>query len=232
MNDNISYLRYRFPRDVISYAVWVYYRLAVSLRDVEDLLAERGVVVTYETIRHWCLHFGRQYARKLRTREGQLGDTWFLDEVTITTIQGERCYVWRAVDQDHNVIDILVQRHKDKRAALRFFRKMLKRQGMVPRRMVTDKLRSYTAAKRELLPSVVHCRDRYTNNRAEASHQPLRQRERRMRRFKSPGQAQRFLSIHARIHNLFCVGRHLWRAGQYRAVRSRAFATWAQVTCT
>lgn len=229
MNEHINYRRYRFPRQIISYVVWVYHRFAISLRDVEDLLAERGVVVTYETIRHWCLHFGRQYARKLRTREGQLGDTWFLDEVTITTVQGGRCYVWRAVDQDHNVIDILVQRHKDKRAVLWFFRKMLKRQGMAPRRLVTDKLR-YAAAKRELLPSVVHCQNRYANNRAEASHQSLRQREQRMRRFKSPGQAQRFLSVHARISNLFTVGRHLWRASRYRAVRSRTFASCAQVT--
>jgi putative transposase len=157
MNEAISYRRYRFPRQIISYAVWAYYRFAVSFRDVEDLLAERGVVVTYETIRHWCLHFGRHYARKLRNREGQLGDTWFLDEVTITSVHRERYDVWRAVDQDYNVIDILVQRHKDKRASLRFARKMLKHQGMVPRRMVTDKLRSYTAAKRDLLPSVVHC---------------------------------------------------------------------------
>lgn len=144
------------------------------------MLAERGVVVTYETIRHWCLHFGCHYSRKLKHREGRQGDTWFLDEATITTVQGERCYVWRAVDQDHNVVDILVQKHKDMRTVLRFFRKMLKRQGMAPQCMMTDKLRSYAAAKRELLSTVVQCQDRYANNRAEASHQPLRQRERRM----------------------------------------------------
>lgn len=231
MNEPINYLRYRYPHDVIAYAVWVYYRFALSLRDVEDLLAERGITVTYETIRHWCAHLGQLYSRRLKRREGRLGDTWFLDEATVTTFQGERCYVWRAVDQDHNVIDILVQKHKDKRAALRFFRKMLKRQGGSPRRMVTDRLRSYAAARREILPTVKHCQDRYANNRAEASHQSLRLREQRMRRFKSPGQAQQFLSIHSCVYNLFCGARHLWRAGQYRKVRSRALSLWSEVTC-
>jgi putative transposase len=211
--------------------VWLYHRFCLSFRDVEDLLAERGVIVSYEAIRQWCKKFGPSYANTLRKRAGRLGDTWLLDEVNIVTIQGGRHYLWRAIDQDSNVIDILVQKRKDKRVAKRFFRKILKRQGQSPRRMVTDKLRSYGAAKREVMPSVVHCRDRYANNRAEASHQHARQHERRTRRFKSPGQAQRFLSVESQVHNLFRVGRHLMRAAHYRLIRTRSFATWNGATC-
>ena len=155
-----------------------------SFRDVEDLLAERGITVSYEAIRSWCRKFGPAYARTLRRRQGRLGDTWHVDEVFIT-IRGERHYLWRAVDQDGDVLDILVTRHRDKRAAKRFFRKLLKGQGSVPRRLVTDKLRSYGAARRTVMPSVVHSTKQYENNRAEVSHQPTRQRERQMRKFKS-----------------------------------------------
>jgi len=140
-----SYHGYRFPPEIISHAVWLYYRFCLSFRDVEDLLAERGVIVSYETIRQWCRKFGAEYARKLKRREGRLGDTWHLDELFVT-IQGQRQYLWRAVDQDGDVIDILVQPRRDRRAAKRFFRKLLKGQGGEPRRLVTDKLRSYSAA--------------------------------------------------------------------------------------
>ena len=149
------YHGYRFPSEIISHAVWLYYRFALSFRDVEDLLAQRGITVTYETIRQWCLTFGRDYARMLRRRRGQQGDTWHLDELFVT-LNGRQQYLWRAVDEDGDVLDILVQSRRNRRAALRFFRKLLKRQGGVPRHLITDKLRSYPAACRTVMPSVVH----------------------------------------------------------------------------
>ena len=170
------YHGHRFPPEIISHTVWLYYRFGLSLRDVEDLLAKRGIVVSYETIRRWCGKFGPDYARRLRQRQGRLGDTWFLDEVFVT-IKGERQYLWRAVDQDGDVIDILVQSRRNRRAAARFFRKLLKNQGKLPFRLVTDKLKSYSAAIRTIMPSVNHDTERYANNRAEVSHQPTRQRD-------------------------------------------------------
>jgi putative transposase len=187
-------------------------------------------MVTYETIRLWCLKFGPKYARTLKRRQGRLGDTWHLDELFLT-IRGRRQYLWRAVDQDGDVIDILLQPHRDQRAAARFFRRLLKGQGSVPRKMVTDKLRSYAAAHRTIMPSVGHDTSQYANNRAEVSHEPTRQRERGMRRFKSMAQAQRFLSVHGITQNLFRVGRHLLRATNYRMLRARAFVVWNAVTC-
>ena len=225
-----SYRGYRFPREIISHAVWLYHRFGLSFRDVEDLLAERGVTVTYEAIRLWCRTFGLDYARRLRRRRGRMGDTWYLDEVFVK-IQGRLQYLWRAVDEDGDTIDMLVQSRRNRQAALRFFRKLLKGQGCVPRRLITDKLRSYPAACRTVMPSVVHCTDHYANNRAEVSHQPTRQRERQMRRFKSAAQAQRFLSVHGPIQNLFRVGRHLLRAVHHRLLRTRAFGVWREVTC-
>jgi putative transposase len=225
-----GYRGHRFPPEIISHAVWLYYRFCLSFRDVEDLLAERGVIVSYETIRQWSRKFGAAYARKLKRREGRLGDTWHLDELFVT-IQGKRQYLWRAVDQDGDVIDILVQPRRDRRAAERFFRKLLKGQGSEPRRLVTDKLRSYSAAHRTIMPSVIHDTSRYANNRAEVSHQPTRQRERQMRRFKSAAQAQRFLSVHGVILNLFRVGRHLLRPANHRTLRERSFLVWSEETC-
>ena len=170
-NESPSYHGYRFPSEIISDAVWLYHRFGLSFRDTEDLLAQRNVTVTYETIRRWCRTFGPQYARALRRRRGQMGDTWYLDELFVT-IQGRRQYLWRAVDEDGDVIDILVQSRRNRRAAERFFRKLLKSQGREPRRLITDKLRSYSAALRTVMPSVVHCTGQYANNRAEVSHQP------------------------------------------------------------
>ena len=149
-----SYYRYRFPPPIISYAVWLYHRFCLSFRDAEDLLVQRGITVSYETIRQWCLTFGPEYARTLRHRRSRLGDTWYVDELFVT-IQGRRQYLWRAVDQDGDVIDILVQSRRNWRAAKRFFRKLLKGQGCAPRRLITDKLRSYSAAHRAVMPSVV-----------------------------------------------------------------------------
>ena len=223
------YRGYRFPPEIISHSVWLYHRFSLSFRDVEDLLAERGIVVTYETIRQWCRKFGPEYARRLKRRQGRLGDVWHLDEVFVT-IRGERHYLWRAVDQDGDVIDILVQRHRNARAAKRFFRKLLKGQGSLPWRLVTDRLRSYSAAHRNVMPSVAHDTSRYANNRAEISHQPTRQRERHMRGFKSAGQAQQFLSVHGVIQNCFRLGRHRLRAESYRQLRARSLKDWSAVT--
>ena len=192
-------------------------------------MSQRSITVTYETIRHWCLTFGAAYARTLRHRRGQQGDTRHLDELFVT-LNGRLQYLWRAVDEDGDVLDILVQSRRNRRAAVRFFRKFLKRQGCVPRRLVTDKLRSYPAACRTVMPSVVHCTDQYANNRAEVSHQQTRQRERQMRRFKSSAHLQRFASIHGVVLNLFRVGRHLLRSAHHRLLRSRAFVEWEAVT--
>jgi len=224
------YSGYRYPVEIIIHAVWLYFRFTLSYRDVEEILAARGIVVSYEAVRQWCLKFGQQYANKLRRRRGNLGDTWFLDEVFIN-INGVRHYLWRAVDQDGDVLDILVQKHRDKHAAKRFFRKLLKGMHYSPRVIVTDKLRSYGAAKREIMPGVVHRQGKWENNRAEISHQPTRQQERQMRRFKSPCHAQRFLSAHGPINNLFRVGRHHLKAEHYRLFRDRAFDVWSEVTC-
>ncbi len=225
-----SYQRHRFPSEIISHAIWLYHRFCLSFREVEELLAERGITVTYETIRQWCQKFGSAYARKLKKRQGRLGDTWYLDEVFIT-IQGEQQYLWRAVDQDGDTIDILVQRRRNQRAAERFFRRILKGQGGEPRWLVTDKLRSYDAAHRTVMPTVSHINHVYANNRAEVSHQPTRQQEYHMRGFSSATHAQRFLTLHGLTQNLFRLGRHLMQAVNYRLLRTQAFQVWQEAVC-
>jgi len=227
---NNPYSRHRFPSEVISHAAYLYHRFTLSFRDIEELLAVRGIQTSYESIRRWCLKFPREYTKTLYKRQGRLGDIWYLDEVFIS-IGGKRQYLWRAVDQDGDVIDILVQSRRNKGAALRFFRKLFKGQASMPWKIITDKLRSYQAALREITPSLSHITDQYENNRAEVSHQPTRQQERQMRRFKSLGQAQRFLSFHGLVNNLFRQQRHLLSAGNYRVLRGRAFVTWTQATC-
>ncbi len=225
-----NYKRHRFPPEIIGHAVWLYFRFALSYRDVEELLAERGVPLTYETVRQWCQKFGQGYANTLRRRT-QTGDKWHLDEVFIV-INGATHYLWRAVDQDGNVLDILVQSRRNKRAAKKFFRKLLKGLEYVPRVVITDKLASYDAARREVLPSVEHRRHKGLNNRAENSHQPTRERERRMRRFKSPGHAQRFLAAYGPISSFFRPRRHRLTARDYCQTRDQSFATWRAVTFT
>lgn len=205
-------------------------RFGCTMCDVELLLAERGVVVSYETIRRWCKKFGQSFANCLRRRRPRPGDKWHLDEVFIR-IQGIQRYLWRAVDQHGVVLDILVQERRDAKAAKRFFRCLLKGVDYAPRVIMTDKLRSYGVAKRHLLPDVEHRQSRYLNNRAENSHRPTRQRERQMQRFKSPEQAQHFLSAHAFIHGHFHPRRHLLAADAYRTIRSDAFDLWQQETC-
>ena len=222
--------RHRFPAEIISHTVWLYHVFSLSLRDVELLLAERSVVVSYETIRRWCRKFGQSFANGLRRRRPQPGDKWHLDEVFIR-IHGVQHYLWRAVDQDGVVLDILVQDRRDANAAKRFFRRLLKGLQYLPRVIVTDKLRSYGVAQSHLLPGVEHRQSRYLNNRAENSHRPTRRRERQMQRFKSPDQAQHFLSAHAFIHGHFHPRRHRMAAATYRTIRSEAFNAWQQETC-
>ena len=221
---------HRFPREIIVHAVWLYHVFSLSLRDVELLLAERGVIVSYESIRRWCMKFGRGFAEKLRRRRPRPGDTWHLDEVFIR-INGELHYLWRAVDQRGVVLDILVQSRRNAAAAKRFFKHLLRETAYRPRRLITDGLRSYGVARREVLPEVRHRTSRYLNNRAENSHRPTRRRERQMQRFKSPEQAQRFLSAHAMIYGHFRPRRHLMTADRYRRTRAKAFAIWQQETC-
>ena len=220
---------YRFPGEVISHAVWLYFRFPLSLRMVEEMLAARGIDVSHETVRQWARKFGQAFANQIRRRLPNPGDKWHLDEVCLM-IRGTKHWLWRAVDQTGIVLDVLVQSRRDKRAAKRLLRKLMKRQGRAPRVMITDKLASYSAAKRELMPGVEHRRHKGLNNRAENSHQPTRRRERQMKRFKSPGQAQRFLSAHDPIYNLFHLRRDHVTAIQYRVARMRAFATWAEIS--
>jgi putative transposase len=192
-------------------------------------LAEKGIVVTHESIRLWCIKFGPKYARKLKRQHQGYGDTFLLDEVFVR-IQGKRRYLWRAIDQDGEVVDVFLQARQDSKAAKRFFKRFLKKRRDEPRKIITDKLRSYGVAHRELVPDTIHDTSRYTNNRAELSHQATRVRERGMRRFKSMEQAQRFLSIHAAVCNLFNLGRHLVSASNYRDLRQGAFASWKKIT--
>jgi putative transposase len=223
------YKRHRFPAEIISHCVWLYFRFCLSYRDVEELMAERGVILTYEAVRYWCRKFGQAYANLLRRRRPRPGDKWHLDEVFLT-IRGERHYLWRAVDQEGNILDILVQRQRNKKAAKKFFRKLLKGLRYAPRVIITDQLRSYGAAKREILPSVEHRQHRYLNNRAENSHQPTRQRERCLQRFKSPGHAQRFLSAYGPIASHFRPRRHRLSAPAYRQQMGQRFQVWREVT--
>jgi putative transposase len=221
----ISYRRHRFPPVVIQHAVWLYLRFTLSYRDVEDLLAERGLDLSYETIRSWVLKFGPAIARRLRRRRCRPSDRWHLDEMVIR-IAGKRLYLWRAVDHEGEVLDMLVQRRRDTQAALRLMRKLLKKQGFAPKLLVTDKLRSYSAAFRHLRLSCPHEQGLRRNNRAENSHQAVRRRERKMQRFKSARSAQRFLSMHAAVHNTFNLQRHLVSRSTLRIFRADAANQW------
>jgi putative transposase len=232
MNDpasTASYKRHRFPPEIIGHAVWLYFRFALSYRDVEELLAERGVILTYETVRQWCHTCGQAYANELRRHRPRPGDKWHLDAVVVQ-INGTQHYLWRAVDQDGHVLDILVQARRDKRAATKFLRKLLRGLTYVPRVVITDKLASYGAAMCEVLPRVEHRRHKSLNNRSENSHQPTRERERRMRRFKGSGHAQRFLTAYGPIASHFRPRRHRLTAAAYRRTRTERFATWRAVT--
>ena len=223
----ISFKRHCFPPEIIQHAVWLYARFTLLFRDVEDLLAERGIDVSNETLRRWFLKFGRLFAGNLRQSRPRPGSYWHLDEMVIA-IRGRKYWLWRAVDQEGEVRDFLVQRRRCAKSAERLLRKLLKKQGYTPTRIVTDKLKSYLAAIRELRFSAVHDQGLGANNRAENSHQPVRRRERKQQRFKSPGSAQRFLSIHAAVYNAFYVQRHLLNRRFFKQVRADAFAVWKQ----
>jgi putative transposase len=223
----ISYRRHRFPSSIIQHAVWLYFRFPLIYRNVEDMLVEHGIDVPYETVRRWALKFGGIIARKLRRGRPRPDGRWHLDEVFVS-INGRQLYVWRAVDSEGEVLDILVQPRRDRKAALKLMRKLLKKQGVTPATIVTDKLGSYSSALRELNVARRHDTGRWKNNRAENSHQPLRQRERRMKRFKSPGSAQRFLSTHAAIYNTFYTQRHLISRKTLRQFRAEATEQWRQ----
>src|SRR6478752_3207872 len=223
------YARHRFPAEVISHAIWLYFRFPLGLRMVEEMLAARGILVSHETIRQWALKFGQEFANRIRRRLPCAGDKWHLDEVAIK-IAGVQHWLWRAVDQTGMVLDLLVQSRRDKHAAKRLLRKLLKRQCRAPRVMITDKLPSYGAAKREVMPGVEHRQHKGLNNRAENSHQPTRRRERQMKRFKPARQAHRFLSAHDQITNFFHLRRDHVSASEYRAARARAFNAWADIS--
>jgi putative transposase len=223
------YKGHRYPVEIISHCVWLYHRFPLSLREVEEMMLARGVLVTYETIHQWCRKFGQAFANGLRRRRPRPGDKWHLDEVFIK-IKGKTHYLWRAVDQDGNVLDILVTSRRDAKAATRFFRKLLSGVRSVPRVLVTDKLASYGVAHRRLIRSVEHRQSKYLNNRAENSHQPTRQRERAMKKFTSPGGAQRFLSAFSGISPHFRPRRHRLTAAKYRHEMTTRFTTWNQVT--
>ena len=220
-----TYKRHRFPPDIITLAVWLYHRFNLSHRDIEDLLAERGITVSRESIRLWCIKFGALYARRLKRKHQGFGDTFYIDEVFVK-INGKQHYLWRAVDQDGEVVDVYLQAKRDGAATKRFFRRLLRAHGTEPRKIVTDKLRSYGVAHRELIPWTIHSTQQYENNRAEQSHEATRVRERGMRRFKSMRQAQSFVTVHAAVQNLFNLGRHLVSAHHYRDLRASAFAEW------
>src|SRR5689334_11865145 len=204
----LSYRRHRFAPPIIQHAIWLYLRFTLSYRDVEELLAERGLEVSYETVRRWVLKFGATVAQRLRRRRPRPSDRWHLDEMVVR-IAGRRMYLWRAVDHEGEILDMLVQRRRNKRAALRLVRKLLRKHGVAPKLVVTDKLRSYGAALRDLRLTCRHDQGLRKNNRAENSHQLVRRRERKMQRFKSAASAQRFLSMHAAVHNTFNHQRHL-----------------------
>ena len=221
----LCYLRHRFPPEIIQRAIWLYLRFTLSYRDVEELLAERGLDISYETVRRWVLKFGPGIARRLRRRRPRPSDRWHLDEMVVR-IGGERMYLWRAVDHEGEVLDMLVQRRRDTRAALRLMRKLLKKQGFAPKLLVTDRLRSYAAAFRHLQLTCPHEQGLRKNNRAENSHQAVRRRERKLQRFKSARAAQRFLSVHGAVHNTFNFQRHLISRSTLRIFRAEATAQW------
>lgn len=209
-----TYKRHRFPPEIISYAVWLYFRFNLSHRDIEDLLAQRGVNVSYESVRCWCIKFGPKYAKQLRRKHHGFGDTFFVDEVFIR-IGGKQHYLWRAVDQDGDVVDVLLQTRRNTAAAMRFFKRILRSAGGSPRTIVTDKLRSYGAAQREMGGAWEHDTSQYSNNRCEQSLRPTRSKERSMKMFRSMKQGRRFLNVHAAVSNLFNLGRHLTTAKNY-----------------
>lgn len=229
MNQPVSYKRHRFPPQVIAHAVWLYFRYPLSLRLVEELLLERGIVVSHETIRRWGKKFGPDFARRLQRKQPSRNDIWYLDEVVIS-IAGKKHCLWRAVDQDGYVLDEIVQSRRNTKAAKRILTRLLQKQGMPPKRIVTDKLRSYGAARKQIMPNVGHRSHKGLNNRAENSHLPLRKRERMMQHFRSVGALQRFVSIFSAVRNLIVPPRSKRSALQIHIHRLQAMVEWKAMT--
>jgi len=223
----ISYRYCHFPAEIIQHTVWLYARFTLSFRDIEELLAERGIEVSYESIRRWVARFGPQIARRLRHHRPRPHSLWHLDEMFVS-MNGKRSYLWRAIDQNGEILDVLVQAKRDKKAALKLMRKLIKKSGLAPRTIVTDKLRSYAAAFKDLGLTARHHQARWKNNRIEGSHVYVRRRERKMQGFRSPGAAQRFLSLHAATYNTFNTRRHLITASEHRKRRDQAFTIWRE----
>ncbi len=221
----LSFKRHRFPPEIIRHSIWLYARFTLSYRDIEELLAERGLDASYETVRRWFVKFGPAIAANLRQLRPKPSTHWHLDEMVIG-IRGRHYWLWRAVDNEGEVLDFLVQSKRNAKAALKMLRKLLKRQGFAPSRIVTDKLRSYPVAIKALRLSAVHDRGLRANNRAENSHLPVRRRERKMQRFKSPGSAQRFLAIQSATQNTFFHQRHMLKRSTYKQFRTDSFGTW------
>lgn len=221
----ISFKRHRFPPQIIAHVVWLYVRFNLSLREVEELMLERGVDISYETIRRWTIKFGPQIAHVLRRRQPRPGDVWHLDKVVVK-IAGRSYWLWRAVDQNGAVLEEILQPKRDKRAAKRLLVKLMKRWGFVPKRIITDKLRSYGAARREVAPGLDHWSHKGLNNRAENSHLPFRKRERAMQGFRSPGGLQRFVWMQSATRNHFSVPARRRSALTIRYHRLEAFAAW------
>jgi putative transposase len=225
MSKPVSYKRHRFPPEIIAHAVWLYFRFPLSLRLVEEMLLERGIVVSYETVRRWALKFGPAYARRLRRKTPSRRDIWHLDEVVVT-IAGQKHWLWRAVDHDGYVLDEVVQTCRNTTAAKRLLRRLLRKQGCPPRRMITDKLGSYAAAQSQIMSDVEHRSHKGLNNRAENSHLPFRRRERVMQGFRAPRYLQRFVSVFSAVRNLFVPSRSSRSASATHLHRLTAMAEW------
>ena len=222
---SISYKRHRFAPQIIAHTVWLYVRFNLSLREVEEMLLERGIDVSYETIRRWIGKFGTKIASGLRRRQPRPGDVWHMDEVTVK-IAGKSYWLWRAVDHKGMILEEILQTRRNKKAAKRLLVKLMKRYGCVPKRMITDKLASYGAARKDIAPGLEHWSHKGLNNRAENSHLPFRKRERTMQRYRSPGGLQRFVSIHSAVRNCFSVPSHRRSAQTIRYHHLEAFDTW------
>ena len=224
-----NYKRHRFPKEIIAHAIWLYFNFNLSYRDVETILAERGVIVSYEAIRYWCLKFGHAYARRIRRKRPHMGDKWHVDEVFIK-IRGKTHYLYRAIDQHGQVLEIMVHPRRNRQVAIGFFCKLLVGCQYVPRVLITDKLRTYPIAQQSILPNVEHRRHKQLNNVIENSHRRVRKREKIMQRFKANGSAQRFLSAFEIIYEHFHIKRHQITASIYRQERRDRFASWHHIT--
>ncbi len=226
---SISYKRHCFPPEIIAHAVWLYVGFNLSQREVEEMLLERGIDVSYEAIRRWTAKSGPQIARNLRRRQVRPGDVWHLDEVVVK-IAGKYFWLWRAVDQHGLVLDEILQARRNKRAAKRLLVRLMKCTGLVPKRIVTDKLRSYGAARREVAPGLDHWSHKGLNNRAENSHLTFRKRERAMQGYRSPGALQRFVSVHSATRNNFSVPARRRNTLSIRYHRMEAIDVWRLAT--